>query len=256
MLTCVYMLTLDHRYVRMATMSLLTLRRFDPSLRVELLVVGGQDEATAAGAKRLFALADAVKFVIPTHDASGYFQDNVSHLSSLTADQVVYLDADTLIFGSVQALAQKLEHLDIAGLPSAWIWDHGYRRSYAPDIVAPFNGGVLSMSSAFCKWWSADAAPRHKSILHDPDRSELVRWMHGVSPSAYHRHEFVLSESAWSGSWAVGVLGPEDCYLLARWPEDEDPVRWTQSTVFHTYTQTWDRCIERLRGVCDLPCVS
>jgi hypothetical protein len=198
-------------------------------------------------------MADTVTFVPPVHGASGYFQDNICHLARLRAERIVYLDADTLMFGSVQALAERTAHADVAAPHSKWIWDHGYERSYAPAIVTPFNGGVVSMSGEFCRHWVSNAPSRHASILADPSHCALAGWMRAVSPNAYHRHEFVLTALAWSGGWSVDSLTAADCCLLERWPEEEDPARWMGSTIFHTYAQTWERCVARLREVGDLP---
>ena len=249
-LACAYVVTLDEPHRTRAALSLATLRRHDPELRVVVLVPGPVSRGAAAP---LRDLAAEVREVAPLHAASGYFQDNRRHLADLDADRIVYLDADTLVFGSVRALAARHAHADVAARPSPWVWWRGYERRLAPDVVAPLNGGVLALSREFCASWAQDLPARHAGLLRDPGRRALVAWLRGVTPHAYHRDEFVLAAEAWSGAWRVATLGPEDCHLLERWPAQEDPATWLRATVLHTYSGQWEACVERLRAVVDLP---
>ncbi len=252
-LACVYVLTLDEPHRTRASVSAAMLRDHDPDLHVTLLVPGRPDREQRAAASRLLALADDVRLVASMHEASGYFQDNRAHLAAVDADRIVYLDADTLVFGSVQALAARFAAADVAARPSPWVWQRGYRHGLAPDIVAPLNGGVLCLSRAFCAHWTAGAVARHASLLHDPGRRELAAWLRSVTPHAYHRDEFVLSELAWSTPWRAQTMQATDCHLLERWPSQEDPETWLRATILHTYSSEWEACVERLRAVVDVP---
>jgi hypothetical protein len=255
-LICAYVLTLDERYRARAEVSVGTLRRHDPDVHVTLLVPGRPDRDDRAAAGRLLALADEVRYVAPLHEASGYFQDNRCHLGELDADQIVYLDADTFVFGSVRSLAARFADVDVAGRPSSWIWRCGYERRLAPDITVAFNGGVLCLSRAFCAEWTRELPSRHAGFLCGARRRELVAWLRSVTPHAYHRDEFVLSELAWSGRWRAATMNATDCRLLDRWPAEEDPESWLAATVFHTYSREWDACLERLGECIDLPGVA
>jgi len=252
-LACVYVLTLEEPYLTRARVSLASVRRHDPGLDVTLVVPSADARARSPGETALLALADRVLLVPPAHAGSRYFQDNRRHLADVDADRILYLDVDTIAFASLRDLAGRFAGYDVAARASPWIWRHGYERRLAPDLVAPLNGGVLCLSRSFCETWATRAPARHAALADDPRRGELVRWLRSLSPTAYHRDEFVLSEEAWSGRWSVGLMTQRDCYLLDRWPAQEDPSEWLRSTILHTYSQTWEACVERLREVTDLP---
>ena len=86
-LACAYVVTLDEPHRTRAALSLATLRRHDPELRVVVLVPGPVSRGAAAP---LRDLAAEVREVAPLHAASGYFQDNRRHLADLDADRIVY----------------------------------------------------------------------------------------------------------------------------------------------------------------------
>jgi hypothetical protein len=175
-LACAYIVTLDEPHRTRAAVSLATLRRHDSDLNVTLLVPAPADRAARGAAAGLLALADDVRYVAPLHGASGYFQDNRRHLAEIEADRVLYLDADTLVFGSVRALAARFADVDVAARPSPWVWRLGYEQRLAPDIVAPLNGGVLSLSREFCErrsWTTARRALVPGPRLHPPRRAAL-----------------------------------------------------------------------------------
>jgi hypothetical protein len=242
----VYLLTPDEPNLTRLRLSLMSLRHHDPGVFVHVVVAA----EPGWGGRRppWLDLADLVETVKPAHLRSGYFQDNCCHLRQVESDQVLYLDTDTIVFGSVTAMARKFADVDVAACANRWVFKLGYSRAFAPEIETPLNGGVALMSQEFCRYWAQRIPERHESLLTDPSRAALARWLRSVSRSAYHRHEFVLSEAAWNGMWSVGVLQPRDCYILPTSPDRENPELWLQSTILHTFGHGWLPCIRRLQG--------
>ena len=247
-LGAVYLVDRDPRFLAMVRVSLAGLRAHDPDLPVVVLLVdgaGGRPDRDPAIAG-LRALAAEVRLVPPLHTHSGYFPDNKAHLTSTGFDRVVYLDADTFVFGSVRALAERYRDYDVAARPNDWVSRSGYRAAFAPDLLCLLNSGVLVAGAPFLDAWADWARTRPRALLDDPARRDLVRWMYAMSPKAYHREEVAFSELAWSGCWSVGILADADCHLLERYPDHEDPAHWRRSTVLHTYSREWDACARRL----------
>jgi hypothetical protein len=239
-------LTPDEPNLTRLRLSLRSLRHHDPDVFVQVLVAseggwGGQRP-------RWLDLADLVETVRPAHLRSGYFQDNCCHLARVRSERMLYLDTDTVVFGSVAAMDSAFAAADVAACANGWVFGRGYSPALAPQIETPLNGGVALMSYEFCQYWARQLPARHASLLTDPSRAELVRWLRSVSQTAYHRHEFVLSEAAWTGMWSVGVLQPRDCYILPTAPEHENPQVWLQSTILHTFGRGWLPCVRRLRA--------
>lgn len=230
----------------MAALSAATAKRADPNLHITALVPTDEGLPDCPAAQVLSELADDLRLVQPLHRKSGYFPDNKRHLALVQADRIVFADADTIVFGSLTALAAKFASFDVAARPSDWVWAAGYRREFAPDLGSPVNGGLVVMSRCFCLEWAARCPDRHMTLATDERRGELVRWMASVSPQLWHREEFALSEEIWSGRWSVGLMSQSDCYLLSRWPEEDDAHGWSSACVLHTYGALWNRCLARL----------
>ncbi len=248
-LACVYLIDPSERYVQMALWSIDTLRRRNADPSVVVLVAAGQDdldETQAARCARLEKAADQLRFVEPLHVQSGYFMDNYSHFGSVDFPRLLYLDADTLVFGDLGTLLQKFEGCDVVARPSDWAWRGGYRSTMAPDVLCPMNSGAVLMTKEFAGAWSAESTRRSNALLDRPDRSELASWLSGITPMAWSRIEWAFSELAWEGAWSVGLLSDQDCHLLAQQPEREDPQYWRSCTIFHTYSAYWGRCMTRL----------
>lgn len=248
-LTVVYLLSPDDPHLTRARLSISSVRHHDPDVRIVVLVVAEADVADAPG----LAGADEVRVVAPLHRDSGYFQDNCRHLGQVDADRILYLDTDTIAFGSVVALATRFADVDVAAPASPWVGRLGYHHWMAPDIPAPLNGGVVLMSRAFCAEWTAGIPDRHRSLMTDPRRRDLAAWLRSVSAHGYHRHEFVLAEAAFSGRWTTRLMAASDCHLLERWPAQEDPAAWAAASVLHTYATTWSACVEILRSADAVP---
>ncbi len=248
-LTCVYMVDLSRRYVRMAVWSIRSLRHRNPGVPVVVLVADDDHELDHDAAElldHLQVVADEVRFVEPLHRTSGYFLDNRAHVGSVRDERLLYLDADTLVFGDLRALVDRFERCDVAARPSEWAWRGGYSTSMAPDIICPMNSGAVLMSAEFAATWSGESASRMSSLMERPDRDNLAAWLRSVSPTAWSREEWAFSELAWEGPWSVGLFTDSDCHLLTREPGEEDPLRWRQSTIFHTYNPYWTLCVKRL----------
>jgi hypothetical protein len=251
-LACVYIIDLSERYVQMALWSIDTLRQHNPDPSVVVLVtadeneVDGLDETRTAWCARLEEAADEVRFVEPLHRESGYFMDNHDHFGSVDFARLLYLDADTLVFGDLWALVERFERCDVAARPSDWAWRAGYRSSMAPDVVCPMNAGTVLMTREFARAWSAESTLRSNALMERADRSELASWLRSITPTAWSRVEWAFSELAWEGAWSVGLLSDQDCHLLALPPAREDPLQWRSCTIFHTFTAYWAQCMSRL----------
>jgi hypothetical protein len=248
-LACVYVVNLKPEFVRMGLTSLASLRRFDPDVQVVIKIadhpdcMANQNEQT----RRFLAMADAVDLVPPA--AGDYFGTNRMVLRDIDAERIVFIDADTIFFGSVRALNQRFARFDLAACPSPWVWQYGYQRRFAPDIYQILNAGLVAMTRRFAQTWGTVNATRPTQLLVDPARATLVNWLRSVSKNAWFRGDLTLSELAWNGNWSVGLLDPRDCYLLSRWPNEEDPTTWLSSTVLHTYSHLWCACIARLHDI-------
>jgi hypothetical protein len=105
------------------------------------------------------------------------------------------------------------------------------------------------MSRRFAETWGTVNATRPGELLEDPSRAPLIDWLRSVNENAWPRGDMTLSELAWNGEWAVGLMSAEDCYLLRRWPHEEDPAAWLAATVFHPYSHLWEACRSRLREI-------
>jgi hypothetical protein len=239
----VYVLNLQPSYIRMALTSLATLRQVDPDLPVIIKIADRMGETTVQQ-KRLFAMADRVDYI--TAVTGAYFPGNKTILREIDAERIIFIDADTIIFRSLRALDRRFAGYDIAACPSSWVWRRGFKRHFAPDILRPLNSGFVVMSRAFAQTWGTVNAHRPSEMLMDQSRAELVGWLRSVSPDAWPRGDMTLSELAWNGDWAVGLMGPRDCHLLSEWPEEEDPLSWRTASVLHTYSQLWQSCVARL----------
>lgn len=251
-LGCTFLIDLDPRYVRMAMTAIKTIRRHDPDLPIVVLVAA-HDDRDDAQQKILAALrrvADDVRHVPPLHLESGYFPDNKAHLDATGFDRLIYLDADTVVFGSLRSLAERYEDCDVAARPSEWSWRFGYTSGLAPGLLCPIASSVVVMSDRFATEWAAQSRRRSAAVLDRPDRAELARWLRVASPGIPRREEFAFSEFAWNGSWAVGLLGERDCQLVDPGGGRDDPNRWRRATVLHTYATEWERSLARL-GVRD-----
>ena len=248
-LACVYVINLEPRYLRMAHTSLASLRRFDPRLMVIVKVADQVDRIYANSnddLRHLIALADQVDHIPPA--ASNYFPANKTVLREIDADRIAFVDADTVFFGSLAALDRRFARFDIAACPSPWVWRHGYQRRFAPDVYLPLNSGLVVMTRRFAQTWGTVNATRPSELLADIRRAPLVGWLRSVNHDAWPRGDLTLSELAWNGHWAVGLMGPRDCCLLTRWPKEEDPLVWRAATVFHPYSHLWSSCLARLRA--------
>lgn len=248
-LACVYLIDPSERYVQLALWSIHSLRWRNADPAVVVLVAARPSELDgpqAALYARLSEAADKVRLVEPLHLESGYFMDNYSHFGSVDFGRLLYLDADTLVFGDLGALVDRFARCDVAARPSDWAWRGGYRSSMAPDVVCPMNSGTVLMTKEFAGAWSAESTQRSNALIERADRGELAAWLRTVTPTAWSRIEWAFSELAWEGSWSVGLLSDQDCHLLAQQPEREDPLDWRTCTVFHTYTAYWGRCMARL----------
>jgi hypothetical protein len=195
---------------------------------------------------RLFSLADHVDYIPPA--AGDYFPANKTVLRDIDADRIMFVDADTIVFSSLRRLDRRFARFDIAACPSPWVWRHGYQRRFAPDIYMPLNSGLVVMSRRFARTWGTVNATRPAALLADASRAPLIGWLRSVNANAWPRGDLTMSELAWNGEWAVGLMSPRDCYLLARWPDDEDPKIWLAATVFHPYSHLWASCLSRLRA--------
>jgi hypothetical protein len=235
----------DEPHLSRLRLSLTTLRHHDPDVFVHVVIVAERGFDARHGP--LFGLADLVETVPPLHLRSRYFQDNCVYLGRVRTARVLYIDSDTLFFSSVRALADLFTEVDVAACPNRWVFRHRYDLAFAPEIEMPLNGGVMLMTREFCRYWAGLLPECHESVMTDPARTELAAWLRSVTPNAYHRHEFVLSEAAWSGAWHVGLLDTTDCRVLAVQPGGEDPRLWLQSTILHTYGSQWVACVNRLR---------
>ena len=246
-LTCVYVLNLEHRYVRMALTSLASLRSFDADVRVVVKVADHPRRVAGdqAARHRFFDMVDEVEYIPPA--AGDYFPANKTVLREIDAERIVFIDADTIFFRSVRSLDRRFAGFDVAASPSPWVWRHGYERTFAPDIYLPLNSGLVVMSRAFAQTWGTVNATRPTALLSDPTRASLINWLRSVNEGAWPRGDLTFSELAWNGDWSVGLMGPEDCYLLPRWPNEEDPASWLSTTVLHTYSHLWSACVARLQ---------
>jgi hypothetical protein len=248
-LGCVYLIDLSSRYVQMTLWSISSLRQRNADLPVVVLVVGHPGALGADGRarhERLVAAADEVRFVEPLHEESGYFLDNRSHIGAVALDPMLYLDADTIVFGDLRALAERFAGCDVAARPSDWAFRGAYRSSLAPDIICPMNSGAVLMTAEFANAWSVESQVRVASLMERPERSDLAAWLRRVTPTAWSKEEWAFSELAWDGPWSVGLFADTDCHLLAQQPEAEDTLQWRRSTIFHTYSSYWSSCVNRL----------
>ena len=188
-----------------------------------------------------------MRFVEPLHRESGYFLDNRSHIGSVDFDPVLYLDADTIIFGDVTTLAERFAGCDVAARPSDWAFRGGYRSSFAPDIVCPMNSGTVLMSAEFAGAWFGPNRPRASPHSWSGPNIEIyAMWLRRNTPIHVEQGGVGILGAGLGRPLVGRTLRGYRLPPLAQQPEAEDPLQWRRSTIFHTYSTYWASCLNRL----------
>lgn len=172
-----------------------------------------------------------------------FFHVNRMYMGELAEDRVLYLDADTFVFGDVESLFDRYRGVGLAACRADWALARGYDLNFLPVPVVPFSSGVMVWNFGEVRWW-CERLPGYLADLRTGD-GPLSRWLYVQHPDCLLREEFSVSKHVSEQGLSFDYIRREDCHLVK---SDDDIQAIGESTVFHCYTPNWKKCCRRLAG--------
>lgn len=227
--TVVYCVNDKPLYVQMALNSIRMLRKYNQSIPVKLFYISDQP------ASQEFADLNVEVLIRPWYMPEyEYFSVNKAHLRELPEDSVLYLDADTFIFGDVGELFDRYR-TDFTAVENSWVYSQGWNEDFLPNKVKPFNAGVQLFHGGYHRTMFERLPDAF--VRMTKEESPLASWVR-----AYHngclREEFACCViAAESEGIRYEYFKKPDVYNIQR---KEDVPGCHESIIFHSYTKQWE----------------
>ena len=251
-------------YRFMARCSLVTLRRHNPDLRVEVYHVrdGGANNRDLGGLHTRVAKiprmgADEFHSVcsglgvcmievtdLDMGDESGYTPAQRSCLQGVGGGRVMLLDADTFVFGSLEPMFSLLDDYDFVADRNSF----GERKTmdYRGQSISPFNSGVVMWGDGWLARYASEVQ-RYCCELKD-GRHPMSRWLY-ENTSVGSKHPQGREELACS----LFVLDNDLRFAYATKSQVQTERYYGGCLVHHTLVQNWADAYAQLRGEVEEP---
>lgn len=202
--------------------------------------------------ERLNQFRDLGVQVIVRPPADQFLHGNRQYLGELETDSLLYIDADTFIFGDVGKLFDDHAHQDFVAAEAEWVKARGFPHSMFNEPsgcpLKPFSSGVLLWNNGWHKDW-AEKLPVWMERFRTREHP-LGNWLYEQHPDCLLREEF--SSTAWAherlndkNPIKHGYFDPKEVQLI-RYSSDFDKLG--KQTIFHCYTPNWWTCRQMLDG--------
>ena len=249
-----YFLNESPFYLKMAYFSLYTLRKYNPDIPIEiLLVLDNQKENRFIGKLQEFDfgidLPDVNSFIkycekykvnftvindLDMKEESGYHPLQRMAFTRVAEDQILLLDADTFIFDDVSPFFQALKYHDLVADITDWgRWNKFLK--YEDKLMNPFNSGVVLFQKGLLQEYGKqvyDISMKLKSEDHP-----YGRWLFELENKENSSGKLGREEIA----FAFFVYNNKINFRLSTFREIQTNNRLYNTLIHHTQTQNYIR---------------
>jgi hypothetical protein len=170
-----------------------------------------------------------------------FFHINRKYFAELKEDHILYLDADTFIFGDVEDIFDHHEFVDFAACEAMWARRRGWNPGFLPVPVGPFSSGVMLWNNGTIRDW-CDLLPRYMADFRK-NESTLANWLRTLHSDCLLREEFSVTRHVCMAGLVHSFIEKEDCHLIE---SEQDIDDLGKSLIFHSYTPNWKKCYAKL----------
>lgn len=172
-----------------------------------------------------------------------FFHINRKYLAELKEENVLYIDADTFIFGDVANILENHAYVDFAACEASWARAKGWDPRFLQIPTGPFSSGLMVWNNGSVRDW-CDLMPRYFSDFRKNDTA-LANWLHSLHEDCLLREEFSVTLHVSLSGLTHSFIEESDCHLIR---EEACIDRLGESTIFHCYTPNWKKCYQKLWG--------
>lgn len=242
---CVYLVNDHPKYMTMVINSVKMLRRHNDSIPIVVLFIY-LDSISEAGS-RFFELCKAfdVKIIergwFNSPGEEDFFFINKTYLKDFEEDSILFIDADTFVFGDVGKIFKKYSGVSFVGCENKWMANWSNELISTSNPISPFNGGILLFNNGFhreCMVKLPDICKKIREKSHP-----ISDWIYQTDPNGYHREEFGTSCNVADSGASYQYFDREYCYNILR-PEDVNCCE--QSIIFHSYVGNWQQIYNKI----------
>lgn len=175
-------------------------------------------------------------------DELNYFPINKAHLADIQGDRILFIDADTFVFGDVECIFDQYNGFDVVACENKWgkeLWKPHYLKK-----VRPINSGVML--------WDGDWLRLSAALMPDicvglkNKQYPLSEYLYNVDHKCWNREEFAYSVFLdQQETLQVGYFDRQHVHNLLWEQEIKDAKK---SIIFHSYTSQWRKVYEEVYG--------
>lgn len=249
---CVYLVSDDPFYCRMALTSIIMLRQYNKEIKVRVFIIGNRKTKIDDYAEQL-RLEVVHRPPTPAAQEYNYFCLNREYLAECKEETILYIDSDTFIFGNVDSICERYQDVDFAAAQDDWIintpdWQQQHLlESYAQLGVQPvpvFNGGLTLWNKGCVRDWAKKLAITCKELYER--KYVLTPWLFGDNRGGYHRETFAICFYIAKKGLRYQLMDNKDVVNLFA---EKDWRAWNNKDyiVYHCFTQNWQRLERELK---------
>lgn len=170
----------------------------------------------------------------------GFFHMNRVYMGDLDCDSLLFLDADTFVFGDVEKIFDAYVDCKFAAAPAKWVKDRGFNVQWLSGYN-PISSGVMLFNDGMHADW-AKKMPHHSYQLRTGH--PMGTWLRTQHEDMLLREEFATN--IWASTITSSYLSLEHCQLII---VESDYDLLGQAIIFHCYTPNWRRAFNKLNGI-------
>ena len=258
---CVYLTNEHPGYMKMAINSMRMLRKHNADLPVRCVFIRDHcsqtmprdniSESTLSGNSELFLEMCRNSNVevwerppLMFRGEEKFFHINRMYLNDMQEESLLYIDADTFIFGDVTTIFDDYSDVEFAACPANWAMGRKWKKEYLPSghLTIPFSSGVMLWNKGAVRDWSSKLNYYCRSLREG--KHAISNWLYQQHDDCLLREEFSVSLHVAYEGIKYRYLKREDCQLIL-YPSDKNDVG--NSKIFHCYSPNWRAIYQKLR---------
>jgi hypothetical protein len=217
----------------MAANSIHMLRHFNTQIPIKVIFVSDKSPPQNLidySQTYNFEIISKPSLVFPGQEP--YFPMNKIYLRDLTEDKILFIDADTFIFGDVNDIFEYYKEFDCVGCWNKWVYSQGWTDDLM--TVKPINSGVVLWSNQALKD-NYDNLVKHRAELNSGE-TPLSKWLISIEHGKWNREEFSLALFLERNNVKYELFEPKYVKLIQT---IQDLQTMNQSIIFHVLTVQW-----------------
>jgi hypothetical protein len=216
-----------------------TIQRENVSLHVD---VNEDNSAFIAACESLnVEVLPRIPLVYPGEEK--FFHINRKYFAELPEANILYIDADTFIFGDVETIFDNHQYVDFAACKAEWAIGRGWSSSFLAKPVGPFSSGIMLWDNHSIRDW-CDRLPAYMASFRENDTT-LANWLHSLHEDCLLREEFSVTKHISETNLVHSFISQEECHLIRT---EQCIEQVGNSTIFHSYTPNWKKVYHKLYG--------